>query len=156
MNEIANRRKSIPPAEYLDLINWLEKEGYDFIRFIKNGGGGAVFEVYWKSENRVIALKALNQKYLNQNPEFADEVAARFKREIETVEKLKMVANVATYYECSLNSKHPYFTMELIDGPDLSQIMRNKERLSVADASQTHVGDRALHSPGDHRGCGFA
>ena len=127
-------RKSIPPPEYLSLFRTLKKDGYQFVRFIGDGGGGAVFEVYCESMGSTVALKSLNRKYLLSNPDLAHDIHARFVREINTVNKLSQLANVATYHRCSLEGPHPYFTMEIIDGPNFAQVMQQQERLNIADA----------------------
>ena len=127
-------RKSIPPPEYLNLFRAIEEEGYQFVRFIGDGGGGAVFEVFCESMGKTVALKSLNQQYLLSNPELAQDVHARFVREIKTVNKLSTLANVATYHRCSLKGEHPYFTMEIIDGPNFAQVMQQQKCLNIADA----------------------
>lgn len=86
------------------------------------GGMGLVFRALQLSLKRLVALKVLPQQL------YASETArSRFQREMEAAARLRH-RNIVTVYTTGEDSGTPYYAMELIDGPALSQLINELRR----------------------------
>ena len=103
---------------------------YQIEKLLGEGGMASVFRVFNTSLNRLEALKAIKSEMV-----YHQEFVARFLREAQTAASLQH-PNIATIYSVSPpDTPQPYFTMECIDGGDLSGLLiRQGGRLSEAEA----------------------
>jgi serine/threonine-protein kinase len=89
--------------------------GYDVEAILGRGGMGVVYKARQLSLNRTVALKMLlSGAYAGAHER------ARFRREAEAVASLRH-ANIVQVYDVSEHEGRPYFTMEFVEGGNLSQ-----------------------------------
>lgn len=124
---------------------------FEILRFINSGGMGEVYEA-WDSDLRErIALKTIR-------PEIASSpsVIERFKREVKQARGISQV-NVCRVYEVFAHTQGTgdriwFLTMELLDGPTLSERLRQQGPFSVQQAlelvEQMVSGLAAAHALG--------
>ena len=93
--------------------------GYDVLEIIGRGGMSVVYKAHQKSLNRVVALKVLPA-----GMQAGPDVAARFRVEAEAIARLQH-PNIVQIYEAGECNGVPYYAMEYIDGPTLSQVLRD-------------------------------
>ncbi len=93
-------------------------EGYEILEEVGRGGAGVVFRALQLSLNRPVALKLL----LNSRMLEASEVE-RFKAEAETIAQLRH-PNIVRVHEVGDENGQPWFSMDLIDGPNLASALR--------------------------------
>lgn len=100
---------------------------YKVLEILGSGGMGTVYKVQHLIFNDVHALKVASSKL--------DPVSAqRFQREAVTA-KLLDHENIVKVSDFGLmDGVVPYFAMQFVDGPSLSQLIREKTRLKVEDA----------------------
>jgi serine/threonine protein kinase len=115
-------------------------------RLIGQGGMGAVYEAVHERLGRPVALKILPaQKTVH--PEYH----ARFEREAKLVGRLNH-ANVVQATDAGTAEGVPYLAMELVDGIDISKLVRTLGPFSVADAAevarQAAAGLAHIHTRG--------
>ena len=103
---------------------------YELLNRIGRGGMGEVYRARHIPLNRIVALKLINAKQI-ENPL----AVARFKHEIKAVGKLNHPNIVNATDGGEIGGTH-YLVMELVDGIDLAKIVRRLGRLSVADACE--------------------
>ncbi len=95
-----------------------EIEGYEIIECLGEGGMGTVWRAMQLSTDRGVALKLLG------TGAFASEkVRARFEREVELTARLHH-RNVAQIYDSGLHRGVYYYAMELIDGAQLDDYVK--------------------------------
>jgi tRNA A-37 threonylcarbamoyl transferase component Bud32 len=92
---------------------------YKISEKIGSGGTGAVYKAYDKITNKTVALKILDDKYLDE------ETAKRFSIEQSVYEKIKHINTVEIYKKGTHGGKL-YYVMEYIDGVTLSQFVKMK------------------------------
>ncbi len=128
-DEVPRKPNKIPRHNHLKI------EGYQIIREIGRGGMGVVFEAMDLRLHRVVALKVL--------PEGAqiDRLRVmRFKNESMAAAQLRH-ANIIPVYRAEDSGPLNYFTMPLIEGVNLSQLVRTINReLSRPSGSKKPVG----------------
>jgi serine/threonine-protein kinase len=93
------------------------------------GGMAEVYKAWHLNLQRYEALKVLS-------PERAQDrlFAERFLNEARTVARLQH-ANIATVYRVSdPGAPQPYFTMEMVEGGDLAELIRARGRLPLEEA----------------------
>ena len=124
---------------------------FEILRFINSGGMGEVYEA-WDSDLRErIALKTIR-------PEIASSptVIERFKQEVKQARGISQV-NVCRVYEVFAHTQATgdriwFLTMELLDGPTLSERLRQQGHLPVQQAleliEQIVAGIAAAHALG--------
>jgi tetratricopeptide (TPR) repeat protein len=91
--------------------------GYRILRKLGEGGMGAVYEAEQSSPRRRVALKVI------RSPAPSGEVLRRFRLESEALARLAHPA-IAQIYESGIAEAGPYFSMELVDGPTVSEYAR--------------------------------
>lgn len=96
---------------------------YEIIKKIGDGGMAFVYEARDKLLNRTVAIKVLR-------PEFVDdeEFLTKFKREAEAVASLSH-PNIVNVYDVGEDGKVHYIVMELIEGQNLKDIIKNEGTL---------------------------
>lgn len=94
--------------------------GYELFEEIGRGGMGVVYRARQVSLNREVAVKML------LFGEFAsDEFIARFKAEAEAAASLRH-PNIVAIHETGVYEGAPFFSMDLITGPNLAHLVREK------------------------------
>lgn len=89
---------------------------YELLGEIGRGGMGLVFRARQLNLDRVVALKVL------LTGRYADDVSRRrFRFEAEAAAKLQH-PNIVTVHEVGEFDGQPYFTMDLVDGPNLAEL----------------------------------
>lgn len=92
---------------------------YEVLALIGRGGMGAVYRARQRSLDRLVAIKVLPLEAS------ADELfAARFQSEARLLARLQHPNIVAVYDSGSTADGHLYLVMELVEGSDLSQMIR--------------------------------
>ncbi|MHC4547768.1 MAG: WD40 repeat domain-containing serine/threonine protein kinase [Planctomycetota bacterium] len=107
---------------------------FRLLRRIGGGGMGAVYRAAQESLGREVALKVIRPDLLH-----SEEARARFRREVETVARLKH-PGIVPVYAVGEESHLPYFAMELLEGRTAGEILTAlqgsaPERLSGRDAA---------------------
>jgi len=87
------------------------------------GGMGVVYLASRKSES--VALKVIRESLIDDEVE-----AARFTREVVTLEKIQS-PNVAEIIEAGVDDGRPWFAVEFVNGPNLSELVDDKGPLPL-------------------------
>ena len=101
---------------------------FDIICVLGRGGMGTVYKARELKRDRLVALKILAQRWLNDA-----EFIARFEREAKAVSALTHPGIVQSYGSGRL-AWRPYLLMEYIDGESLGHILRSERRLPEYNA----------------------
>ncbi len=94
-------------------------DDYDIIREIGRGGTAIVYEAYHKSLRRKVALKQLPAA-ATLDPRWQE----RFQNEVRTTSQLSH-ANIVPFYELGKGDNSHFYTMQLIDGISLAEVIRS-------------------------------
>lgn len=123
-----------------------EHPRYEIVRLIGKGGMGDVYEAIHRKMERRVAIKVINRE-LFQKPE----VVSRFHREVKTAAQLSH-PNIVTAYDADQSGDFHFMVMEYVDGVDLSQIVKDRGALPIADACdyirQAAIGLQHAHEHG--------
>ncbi|HUG71110.1 MAG TPA: protein kinase [Pirellulaceae bacterium] len=135
-----------PPADLDGSENDLGSvREYRLLSKLGQGGMGTVYKALHTKLDRVVALKVLPADRMQPD------TIERFEREMKAVGKLSHPNIVAAHDAREVDGRH-YLVMELVDGIDLSQLVRRNGRLRIADACelirQTAVGLQHAHERG--------
>lgn len=103
-------------------------ERYRLLTCIGSGGMAMVYKGVDVLLERQVAVKVLRQRFAN-DPEFLE----RFQREARAAANLDH-QNVVTVFDVGKDGDRHYIVMEFVDGQDLKTLIRQKGRLSVAEA----------------------
>jgi eukaryotic-like serine/threonine-protein kinase len=104
-----------------------EKIGtFEVIRQIGSGGMGAVYLGRDPELDRPVAIKVIREEVHEQ------EVLDRFFREARAAAALRH-ANIITVYASGQQDHKPYIAMEYIEGESLSEIIKQRRNLPLAD-----------------------
>ena len=124
-----------------------ELAGYRIERFIARGGMGSVYEATQLSLDRRVALK-----FISGGLGVDDRFRERFRREARSAAAIDHPNILPVYEAGELDDGRLFLAMRLVDGPDLSSLLKERGPL---DASQTieilsQVGDAldAAHERG--------
>lgn len=121
-------------------------ERYRLLTCIGSGGMAVVYEGLDVLLERRVAVKVLRQRFAS-DPEFLE----RFQREARAAANLDH-PNIVTVFDVGKDGERHYIVMEYVDGQDLKTIIRQKERLSVAEAlditAQVAAGVGHAHKAG--------
>jgi tRNA A-37 threonylcarbamoyl transferase component Bud32 len=101
---------------------------YGDLKLIGQGGMAEVYRAKDPDHNQVVAIKVLLQHILQEQ-----ELRVRFEREAQTVAGL-MHPNIVQVSEYGEADGRYYMAMEYIEGPDLSEFLDQRGRLSLAQA----------------------
>jgi len=102
---------------------------YSIGELIGRGAMGEVYRAFPRGEQRAVAVKFLNAG-------MSDDQAAveRFFREVEIASRMRSPHVVRVMDHGTAEGRVPFLVMELLEGADLAQILREKKRLGVAEA----------------------
>ncbi|HJR15343.1 MAG TPA: serine/threonine-protein kinase [Gemmatimonadales bacterium] len=118
-------------AEQEDRTRWEKRlrralgDDYELLSLLGTGGFGRVYRVRDLHLEREVALKVL-QPLLTRDPE----VVERFRREAQLAAGLRH-PNIVNIYDIGGRSGLLWYTMELIDGPSLAQLVERDGPLSI-------------------------
>jgi serine/threonine-protein kinase len=101
--------------------------GYELLELLGKGGMGEVWKARQISLNRVVALKVLPQKFARDA-----EFVRRFEKEATALAALSH-PNIVQIIDRGKAGDHVFFTMELVPGINLRELMNN-QKLTVRDA----------------------
>ena len=102
--------------------------GYTDLELIARGGMGEIYKARHPTLNRTVAIKILSV-YFKDDPAFNK----RFEREAELMARLRH-PNIITIYDYGEQDGLPYIVMEYLTGETLSQIMQDRERLTLEES----------------------
>ena len=128
---LSNRTQSMP---IMKSENNLQIDGkrigsrYEIHKKIGEGAMGAIYEAFDQELLRTVALKILVHQDINSTE------GKRFLREAQTIVKLQH-PNIIHVYDIREFQGHPFFTMDLIEGQTLEEVIKNNE-YSLRDAMQ--------------------
>jgi len=119
---------------------------YQLLEELGSGGMGAVYKALQTNLDRVVALKVLSWKHMDD-----EGLVARFYREMKAVGRLSH-PNIVQAHDAREIEETPILAMEYIEGPTLSQIVKRCGPLPIADACelirQAAVGLHYAHENG--------
>lgn len=101
-----------------------ELEEFELREVIGSGTVGTVHRAIERASGRAVAVKVLLPSISRDR-----NVAARFAREMQILEKLDH-PNVVAYYGGGVTEEKLFYAMELVEGPTLEEILRRRRRLS--------------------------
>jgi len=101
---------------------------YRLIRKIGQGGMGTVFEAIQEDLDRRVAVKILPKMLVADR-----EMIQRFRREAKAVARLNH-PNIVVIYEFSQDHGFHFFSMELVEGRSLEDLLKEQGRLPVTQA----------------------
>jgi eukaryotic-like serine/threonine-protein kinase len=105
-------------------------KSFDLGETLGVGTVGTIRRAVDRSSRRVVALKIL-QPAVSQDPT----IRLRFEREIEVLKKLNH-PNVVACYDHGIDDQRLFYSMEVIDGGTLKEILAQRGKLSVAEAME--------------------
>ncbi|MBI3725639.1 protein kinase [bacterium] len=98
---------------------------YDIVREIARGGMGVVYRARQRDLKRIVALKVMKE-----GEGASKKQIKRFQRETETAAKLQH-PNIVAVHEVGCHQGFHYFTMDLIEGDALDQIVKRGEKMEI-------------------------
>jgi serine/threonine protein kinase/uncharacterized membrane protein YgcG len=101
---------------------------YDLIKVLGQGGMGVVYLARQRNLNRLVALKTIRS-----SGAMSEQALSRFRLEAQAAANLRHPGIVAVYDVGEENGCH-YYSMELIEGRDLADLVRDRT-LSAAEAA---------------------
>jgi tetratricopeptide (TPR) repeat protein/predicted Ser/Thr protein kinase len=119
---------------------------YEILQLLGEGGMGAVYKAADREVDRIVALKVIRPE-MASNPE----ILARFKQELLLSSQVTH-RNVIRIYDLGEAQGVKFITMEYLQGENLHQILKQREKLEVAEAvdimEQVASGLAAAHREG--------
>ncbi len=125
MSDIDKNDNSIPDPE--TLIRKSLSAKYDIQEKIGSGGMAVVYKAVQRTLNRPVAIKIVHQNFVHDK-EFID----RFIKEARVAASLNH-PNIITIHDVDSIGQVNYMTMEYLDGEPLSNIIRRKGTLGIAE-----------------------
>lgn len=101
---------------------------YELLKKLGEGGMGAVYKARHVKLNKLVALKVLPADRLKDQ-----QAVTRFEREMRAVGQLSHANIVAAHDAGEIDGSH-YLVMELVDGIDLSTLVRQCGTMPIAEA----------------------
>jgi serine/threonine protein kinase len=103
---------------------------YRLRKRLGEGAMGQVFEAWNLRMDRLVAVKTIHKEHLNSGKAFD-----RFRREMQTAAQLHH-ANIVLVRDADEANGRPYLVMDLIEGKDLSRLVKEKGPFSPHDAAE--------------------
>src|SRR5262249_16764547 len=113
---------------FLGRAGQLVRGSYVLLERPRGGGVGAAFQARHQKLGRVVALKLIRTERLS-NPDILN----RFQREIRAAAQLAHL-NVVRAYDADVVEGTYFFTMEYVEGTDLSNLVKQHGPLPVPQA----------------------
>jgi eukaryotic-like serine/threonine-protein kinase len=98
---------------------------YEMREMIGQGAMASVYQAFDPEINRTLAIKLLKPELCHE-----EEYRSRFVREAKGAGVLSH-PNIVTVYDVGGTEHQPYIAMELVDGPTLAEILKEKRQLSL-------------------------
>ncbi len=132
-----------------DMIGRLINGRYRLIAPLGEGGMATLWRAVDEQLDREVAVKLLRPQY-SADPGFA----RRFKQEARSAGSLAHpnIVSVYDYGQDGEDAATQYIVMQLVDGQDLSGLLRERGRLSVADAVRIALGVASALEAAHRRG----
>ncbi len=102
---------------------------YRLVALIGEGGMAAVYRAVDTRLGRDVAVKVLHPEYARDQP-----FLQRFQQEAEFAASLGAHPNIVAIYDIGQDDSLHYIVMELVEGRDLKEIIRERAPLEVAEA----------------------
>ena len=138
-SESSSNPNEIPPP-------LAEHPRYEVLCLIGKGGMGDVYKARHRKMERTVALKVINRGLVRKA-----EAIDRFHREVKAAAQLSH-PNIVTSHDADQAGGYHFMVMEFVDGVDLSQTVKDRGALPVAEACdyvrQAAIGLQHAH----HRG----
>ncbi len=119
---------------------------YEILELLGEGGMGAVYKAADREVDRIVALKVIRPE-MASNPE----ILARFKQELLLSSQVTH-RNVIRIYDLGEAQGVKFITMEFMEGENLHQILKQRNKLEIAEAvdimEQVASGLAAAHREG--------
>ncbi len=123
-----------------------EHPRYEVLGLIGKGGMGDVYKARHRKMERTVALKVINRGLVRKA-----EAIDRFHREVKAAAQLSH-SNIVTAYDADQAGDFHFMVMEYVDGVDLSQTVKDRGALPVAEACdyirQAAIGLQHAHERG--------
>ncbi|MCA9050836.1 MAG: protein kinase, partial [Planctomycetaceae bacterium] len=123
-----------------------EHPRYEIVRLIGKGGMGDVYEARHRKMERRVAMKVIKRELVRKS-----EAVSRFHREVKAAAQLSH-PNIVTALDADQAGEFHFMAMEFVDGVDLSQVVKDRGALPVADACdyirQAAIGLQHAHQRG--------
>lgn len=114
-------------------------EDYELVQEIARGGMGVVYRARQLSLNRLLAVKMMLGGYLANSAE-----RQRFCAEAETAAQLRH-PNIVAIHEVGEHAGQPFFSMDLVEGQNLAQLVRDEPLPSRKAAAYLKTITEAVH-----------
>jgi WD40 repeat protein len=119
--------------------------GYELLEKRGSGGMGLVFRARQRQVDRIVALKVIRPRMVEElGPRKFGEWLERFRREAQLTARLEHEA-IVTVYEVGESAGQPYYSMRYIDGPSLSEVVREGPIPGRRAAAYLERAARAVH-----------
>jgi WD40 repeat protein/serine/threonine protein kinase len=119
---------------------------YRILDRLGEGGMGQVFKAQHQHMNRIVALKVIRKERLG-----SPDAVKRFYKEVQAAAALTH-PNIVLAYDANQEGNTHYFSMEYIEGTDLSRLIKDSGPLQVAQACdfirQAALGLQHAHERG--------
>src|SRR5262245_13435953 len=113
--------------------------GYEILGELGRGGMGVVYKALQMSLGRLVALKMILA-----GAHASAEDRKRFRAEAEAVARLQH-ANIVQIHEIGESEGHPFFSLELVEGPSLAQRLKGHRLRAAEAAAVVETLARAVH-----------
>lgn len=111
--------------DFLTLYKLALKEKYEIIGEIGKGGMATVYKAIQRSLQRTVALKVIHPNLIHDS-----EFVERFHSEAKIAASFNH-PNIISIYDISIENGVHYIAMEYLEGDDLRQIIKNREKLTI-------------------------
>jgi len=123
---------------------------YDLLGEIGRGGMGVVYRARQRSADRIVALKLIRRDQLAMLPRDTQTgLIQRFQQEGQTAAQLDH-DNIVTVYEVGEVDGQPFFSMHLVDGLSVSDVLRDGPLDNRRAATYMESVTRAVHEAHAH------